>query len=160
MTTRCAHAPAHAPAHGPAHIPVHIAAALLVCGGLVGCQVSASAEAELEEVAAVETPDDGSPGIVTLSAAADERLGIATTPVEETSAGLVVPYAALIYDTDGSSWVFVQLEELTYQRAPVTVEDKDGEDLVLGTGPDAGTPVVTVGAAELVGVETGIDGEE
>ena len=153
MTTRCA--------HSPGHVRAHVIAALLTCTALAGCQDAASAEEDaLEEVAALETPADGSPGIVTLSAAAHDRLGIETTPVEGTSARLVVPYAALIYDVDGSSWVFVELEERTYQRAPVTVDDKDGEDLVLSAGPDAGTPVVTVGAAELVGVETGIDGEE
>ena len=134
-------------------------AGLLTSVALAGCG-AASAEGELPEVAAVEIPDDGGPGIVTLAAAAQERLGIETTPVEEGPDGLVVPYAALVYATDGSSWVFVQLEDGTYQRAEVQVRKKDGQDLLLASGPDAGTPVVTVGAAELVGVETGIDGEE
>jgi hypothetical protein len=136
-------------------------AGLLASVALAGCQAAASAEEEtLPEVASVETPTDGGPGIVTLAPAAQERLGIETTPVEEGPDGLVVPYAALVYATDGSSWVYVQLEDATYQRAEVAVRHKDGENLLLESGPEAGTPVVTVGAPELVGVETGIDGEE
>jgi multidrug efflux pump subunit AcrA (membrane-fusion protein) len=83
-----------------------------------------------------------------------------TTPVATDPGGLVVPYAALVYDTDGSTWVFVRQEPLTYQRSPVTVAGKDGDRVVLTDGPSAGTEVVTVGAAELVGLEVGIDGEE
>jgi hypothetical protein len=135
-------------------------AGLLASVALAGCQATASAEGELPEVATVEIPTEGGPAIVTLAAAAEERLGIETTPVEKGPDGLVVPYAALVYATDGSSWVFVELDDTTYQRAEVQVRSKDGDDLVLESGPEAGTPVVTLGAAELVGVETGIDGEE
>ena len=128
---------------------------------LTGCQTSAEgADSELAEVATVEPAEDGGPGVITLSEPAERRLGMATTPVATDPGGLVVPYAALVYDTDGSTWVFVRQEPLTYQRTPVTVAGKDGDRVVLTDGPSAGTEVVTVGAAELVGVEVGIDGEE
>jgi hypothetical protein len=136
---------------------------LLLAAGvaLSGCQVAAQgADAELAEVATVEAPEDGGPGVITLSESADQRLGIVTTPVATDPAGLVVPYAALVYETDGSTWVFVRQAPLTYQRAPVTVAGKTGDQVTLTSGPPAGTEVVTVGAAELIGVETGIDGEE
>jgi hypothetical protein len=128
---------------------------------LTGCQASAGgADPELAEVATVEPDEDGGPGVITLSEPAERRLGMATTPVATDPGGLVVPYAALVYDTDGSTWVFVRQEPLTYQRTAVTVAGKDGDRVVLTDGPPAGTEVVTVGAAELVGVEVGIDGEE
>ena len=128
---------------------------------LTGCQTSAEgADPELAEVATVEPAEDGGPDVITLSEAAEQRLGMETTPVARDPAGLVVPYAALVYDTDGSTWVFVRQEPLTYRRTPVTVAAKDGNRVVLTDGPPAGTEVVTVGAAELVGVEVGIDGEE
>ena len=138
-------------------------AAVLLAAGVAltgGCASAQGADEELAVVATVDEATDGSPGVITLSEAADRRLGMATTPVATDKAGLVVPYAALVYATDGSTWVFVRTEPLTYQRTPVTVATRTGDRVSLASGPPAGTEVVTVGAAELVGVETGIDGEE
>ena len=39
---------------------------------------------------------------------------------------------------------------------PVTVEDVNGDIAHLSSGPATGTPVVTVGVAELFGTENGI----
>jgi hypothetical protein len=138
-------------------------AALLVAAGLAlaGCQASAQgADEPPAEVASVETPADGGPGIITLSEAAEGRLAMDTTPVAAGPAGLLVPYAALVYDTEGATWVFVRTAPFTYQRALVVTSGKVGDQVALSSGPPVGTEVVTVGAPELVGVETGIDGEE
>ena len=139
-----------------------IAALLVAAGvGLAGCGGSAQgAGDEPAEVASVATPQDGGPAVVTLVEAAAERLDVRTTPVAAGPAGLVVPYAAVVYQPDGSSWVYVQTEELTYQRAPITITGISGDQVTVSSGPQAGTLVVSQGAAELVGVETGIDGEE
>ena len=134
---------------------------LLVAGmAVTGCGAAEGADPELPEVATVEAAEDGAPGIITLSDRADARLGITTTPVAADPAGLAVPYAALIYAVDGTTWVFVRTEPLTYQRTAVAVAAKTGDRVALTSGPPVGAEVVTVGAAELVGVETGIDGEE
>jgi hypothetical protein len=141
----------------------HRSAMVLLAAGvaLTGCEAAAQgADPELAEVATVDAAEDGGPGVITLSERADRRLGIETTPVSADPAGLVVPYAALVYAADGSTWVFVRTEPLTYQRTAVTVKTKTGDQVSLTSGPPVGTEVVTVGAAELVGVETGIDGEE
>ncbi len=141
--------------------PLHLLTALLLAAGLAGCGATeGAAEDVMAEVASVETPADGGPGVITLSEAAERRLVIETTPVAAAPAGLVVPYAALIYDTDGATWVFIRTAPLTYQRAPVVTVGKSADQMVLSSGPPVGAEVVTVGAAELVGVETGIDGEE
>jgi hypothetical protein len=138
-----------------------IAAALAATGlALTGCQSSAQgAEAEPAEVASVVEPEDGSPAVVTLSEAAEGRLGITTAVVADTPA-LTVPYASVVYDADGSSWVWVRIDPLTYQRSAIAISGITGDQVSLSSGPPAGTDVVTVGAAELVGVEIGIDGEE
>jgi hypothetical protein len=73
---------------------------------------------------------------------------------------MVVPYAAVIYDADGATWTFVQLDEGVFQREAITIVSVDGENVVLSAGPQPGTDVVTVAAAELVGVEAGISGGE
>jgi predicted small secreted protein len=135
--------------------------ALLIAAGLAlaGCGTAEGAGTPVQ-VARVETPQEGQPGVITLAEAAAQRLGMQTTAVAAGPNGLTVPYGALVYEADGSAWVFVQTAPLTYQRAPVVVAGISGDQVTLVSGPAAGTDVVTVGAAELVGVETGIDGEE
>jgi hypothetical protein len=70
----------------------------------------------------------------------------------------VVPYAAVLYDIHGGEWVYTSPEPLVYVRAPVVVEYIDGETAVLSDGPPADTEVVTAGASELYGAESGIGG--
>jgi hypothetical protein len=136
--------------------------ALLIAAGLAlaGCGTAEGADIAPAKVASVDTTQEGQPGVVTLADAAVKRLGMETAAVAAGPNGLTVPYGALVYEADGSSWVFVQTAPLTYQRAPVTVAGISGDQVTLASGPAAGTTVVTVGAAELVGVEIGIDGEE
>ena len=49
--------------------------------------------------------------------------------------------------------MYTTTEARTYMRSPVTVFVIDGDKAVLSDGPDAGTEVVTIGTAELFGVE-------
>jgi hypothetical protein len=142
-------------------------ATLLVAGGLAvgGCASNsadgaAAAPAAAEEPATLQEGKDGGPGVVQLSQEAQQHLDIRTTAVASAGAALVVPYGAVVYQPDGSSWAYVQTKERTYQREPLTIVSITGDQVTLSSGPAAGTLVVTQGAAELVGVETGIDGEE
>jgi hypothetical protein len=139
-------------------------AALLVAAGMTlgGCTTAAQGAAPVpaEEPAAVHEGQDGGPGVVTLGEAAEQRLAIRTTPVAAADGALVVPYAAVVYEPDGSSWAYVQTAPLNYQRQPITITDIAGDHVTLSSGPPVGTAVVTQGAAELVGVETGINGEQ
>jgi hypothetical protein len=139
-------------------------ATLLVAGGLAaGCASAAgspAAPAAVEEPAVLQEGTNGGPGIVTLSAEAERHLGIRTTPVAAAGGALVMPYGAVVYEPDGSSWAFVQIRDRSFQREPVTITGVTGDQVTLSSGPPAGTLVVTQGASELIGVETGIDGEE
>lgn len=137
-------------------------AALLVAAGLAlaGCASAKSADVGLAKVASVAADSEDTPGVITLAPAAVKRLGVQTAPVTARATGLTVPYGALVYEADGSSWVFVETAPLHYRRAPIAVSGISGDRVALTSGPPVGTRVVTVGAAELVGVETGIDGEE
>jgi hypothetical protein len=94
---------------------------------------------------------------VILSASADKRLGIQTATVRDTQVGgklhKVVPYAALLYDLHGQTWVYTNPSPLTFVRANVTVDSIDGDQVVLSQGPPSGTAVVTVGVPELYGTE-------
>jgi hypothetical protein len=140
-------------------------ASLFMAGalGLAGCQTSASgseAEDAIAAAASVEEDPGGGPARLSLTPEAVERLRLETTPVQGSPGSLVVPYAAVIYDADGATWTFVQLEEGSYQREAITIASIDGDNVVLSSGPPPGTEVVTVAAAELVGVEAGISGGE
>jgi hypothetical protein len=67
-----------------------------------------------------------------------------------------VPYAAVLYGLRGETWTYARTEPLVFVRQPITVDYIQGDLAVLTDGPAAGTAVVTVGGAELFGIETGI----
>ena len=85
---------------------------------------------------------------------------VTAAPVTGAAGDLTMPYAAVVYDADGGTWTFVELDPGVYQRAEITIDSIDGDDAQLSSGPEPGTDVVVVGAAELVGVEAGISGGE
>jgi hypothetical protein len=124
-------------------------------------QTSAEAEsggAEPAKVEHVEGSDEVSR--LTLTPKAVERLGIQTAPLSEaTVAGKkrkVVPYGAVLYDAEGKTSVYTSPAPNTYVREPITVDFIEGDRAVLTAGPAVGTAIVTVGAAELYGTETGV----
>ena len=94
---------------------------------------------------------------VTLDARAAERIGLQTAAVREEMVGsarrLVVPYGAIMYDPKGVTWTFTNPHPLVYVRHKIVVENIEGDRVILLEGPPAGTVVVTVGAAELMGAE-------
>jgi hypothetical protein len=68
----------------------------------------------------------------------------------------VVPYAAVLYGVHGETWVYSNPEPLVYVRQPIVIDYVEGDLAILSEGPEVGTAVVTVGAAELFGTETGV----
>ena len=101
---------------------------------------------------------------VVLTDEAAQRIGIKTAPVQQLAAsagapGTAIPLAAVIYQADGSTWVYTASAPLTFVRQRVTVARVSGDLALLQTGPAPGTAVVTVGAAELFGSEYGVEGE-
>lgn len=102
---------------------------------------------------------------VVLTARATERLGIKTEPVREVPASgattheTAVPVAALVYDRKGEVWVYTSTRPHRYVRERVSVERIEGDLAILESGPPAGTAVVMVGAAELLGTEYGVEGQ-
>jgi hypothetical protein len=101
------------------------------------------------------------PAIVTLTEDAEKRIDLQTVAVQEVDVNgakqKVMPYAALLYDTEGETWAFTNAEPLTFVRQRIKVDHIDGDNAILAQGPAAGTKVVTVGAAELFGSEEGIE---
>jgi hypothetical protein len=68
----------------------------------------------------------------------------------------VVPYQAVLYGVHGETWVYSEPEPLVYVRLPIVIDFIEGDLAYLSGGPEVGTAVVIVGAAELFGTETGV----
>ena len=145
---------------------VSIGVALVVVGALAlwwGTQDSGDESAAAAEPAVLEPIDGSSLMRVRLTERAAERIDLQTTPVRSGAAAdggepqTVVPYSALLYDTDGKTWVYTSTEPLAFVRAPVEVERIDESLAILSEGPPVGTAVVSVGAALLLGAESGVD---
>jgi hypothetical protein len=128
---------------------------LAACGGM------SDEAAEGDEPARVVPVEGMDVSRVILSAKAAERLGIRTATVqngEGRHADLtVMPYSALVYDTNGRAWAYTSPEQLTFVRSSLTIERIEEQNIFLLDGPPPGTSVVTVGAAELYGTELGIE---
>ena len=136
--------------------------------GLTGCSATTEVLGEASNEAAEVFPVKGSDqSRITLTRDAYDRLAIATAPVRDgvvrgASAPTVratMPAAALLYDAEGNTWVYVSESARTFRRAPVSIARLDGDVAYLSDGPVPGTPVVTVGAPELLGIELGVEGE-
>jgi hypothetical protein len=93
---------------------------------------------------------------VTLTGDAARRLDIRRAVVKKDGDATVVPYASLLYTADGNTWVFASPAPLEFVRTRVVVADIRGDDAVLTSGPPVGTSIVTTGAAELLGAESGV----
>jgi hypothetical protein len=137
-----------------------IALLFAACLPLASCKRAAEATADEEKEvkpATVEHLDGPEPARVTLTDEAAKRIDIQTAPVTGTQvAGQkreVIPYAAVLYDTNGATWTWINSTPLTFVRHPIAIDSIDGDKVVLSNGPAPGTRVVTVGAAELFGSE-------
>jgi hypothetical protein len=140
-----------------------IAALIVVALALTGCSVtSAQDEGGSTDVATVEPIEGSDVARVTLSEDAARRLDITTAPITELggrTTRTAMPYAAVLYDPNGDTWAYTNPEPLVFVRSSITVVTIEGNRAVLSAGPAAGTEVVTVGAAELLGTEYEV-GEE
>jgi ABC-type oligopeptide transport system substrate-binding subunit len=122
---------------------------------LVGCSASASGDASAGDAAATIQQVDGTDLVrVTLAPGAAERLGLEMGVVRALpGGGTAVPYAAVVYDPNGKTWVYTSPKDRTFVREPITVTTISGDEALLSSGPEVGTEVVTVGTAELYGAE-------
>lgn len=77
-------------------------------------------------------------------------------PLAASADGLVVPDSAIVYDVHGATWVYEDLGRNIYARRRVEVARTVGNRAIISRGLSEGTKVVTVGTAELFGVEFGV----
>ena len=150
----------------PANKPTVAASLIVAAAVLTGCG-AASAHAG-PPPAIVKSVPGAAVKQVLLTGQAIQRLGITTQAVRMATVTLdgrsgphkVIPYSAVVYDNDGSTWTYVATTPRTFQRQRIAIGAIDGGTAILVSGPATGAAVVTVGAPELLGTEYDISGEE
>ena len=138
-----------------------IIAAVIIVGLIITTNrfLEQKEESELtakDESVMVKQQEDSKQSLVILSYEAAKRIGIKTENVRDEAGQKVIPYSAVIYEPDGSTWAYTNPKSLTFVRERIVVDRIDGAQTILSDGPSVGTAVVTVGAAELFGAETGV----
>jgi hypothetical protein len=131
-----------------------------LAAGLAGCTAPSSAGTPTEPPVTVLEDEGTGLKTLSLSAKAAERLGIAmaAVTVSPSGGGLAVPYDAVLYDEHGDTWTYTSPGERLFVRASIAVDEIANGVAILSDGPPVGTAVVTVGTAELWGVESGVGG--
>src|SRR5215467_13057623 len=125
---------------------------LVTALGFVAVGRRSAPPAEESPPVKVERLEGLEPTRVTLTQDAANRLDIQTATVRELTIDQAprqaIPYAAIVYDTQGNTWTYTSLDALTFVRHPVAV-DRIQEDLaIMSDALPSGTAVVTVGAEE------------
>ena len=146
--------------------PASLASAAAAIALLTGCSVASAHEDP--PPATVKSIPGSAVKQLRLTEQAIHRLGITTAAVRTGQATIdgrrgaykLIPYSAVVYDNDGSTWTFVSTAPRTFVRQRITVGAIQGNTAVLAVGPAPGAAVVTVGAPELLGTEYDSSGEE
>jgi hypothetical protein len=129
--------------------------AVFAAPGLAGCSQTPAPEPADNNPAVISEVPGTDLHRLTLTEHAVERTGIQTavTALDPQTHKLTVAYGAVIYDSEGKTWVYTNPEPRVYVRQSITVERINGQVALLTDGPAAGTVVVTTGAEELFGTE-------
>ena len=125
---------------------------MVAAWGLAACGPKTAATTEKINPSTLEKIEGSDLQRVILTEKAAERIGVETVPASE----MVVPYAAVIYDIEGNTWVYTNPSPLTFVRAPIVIDRIEGDQAFLSEGLGTDAPIVTVGVAEIYGAETGV----
>jgi len=120
------------------------------------CASALTAETAVKKIlpARVEATNDAKIMKVTLTPKAAERLGIVIDEVRADPSGrLIVPYASVLYDLTGKTWVYISADPLTFARGVVVIDTIKGDNVYLSEGPPAGTKVLAAGVPQVFGTE-------
>ena len=139
-----------------------LAAVAIVAALPLGACQRHHVEHHAEHPATVEAIEGSKLRRVTLTERAMQRLDVRTAEIREQkvsrSASLrrVVPYAAVIYDPQGQTWIYISSAPRTFVRHRVQIEYVEGDLAVLTDGPPAGTIVASRAVAQLYGADFGV----
>ncbi|MEO6472140.1 MAG: hypothetical protein ABIR57_09420 [Aeromicrobium sp.] len=125
-----------------------------VAASLTACDKAEDDESEYPSQSKLE-PIKGIPGhhTVTLTPLGAKQVGIQTTPVAGSNKLKELPYDALLYGADGTTFIYTSPKALTYRYAKITLEKIVGERIYFSEGPKVGTQVVTRGVPQVHGAD-------
>ena len=83
-----------------------------------------------------------------------QRVGV-HLQTSKASVAIIVPYASIVYDIHGDTWIYRSPEKNKFVRQRVDIRFVDGPRAVLHSGPKVGDSIVVDGVAELFGTEFG-----
>ena len=138
-----------------ARFTVLMLAAFTVCLA-APCASALAAETAVKTImpARVEATNDAKIMKVTLTPKAAERLGIVIDEVRADPSGRrIVPYASVLHDLTGKTWVYISADPLTFVRGAVVIDTIKGDNVYLSDGPPTGTKVLAAGVAQVFGTE-------
>ena len=129
-----------------------VAIVLAACGGSHSTQPPPPAQLQRSSGSATDK--------IVLSPLGAQRIALQTTLARHPRRrGVSIPASAVIYDASGRTYVFTALGRLTYTEVAVTIVRIDGSAAQVTSGLRAGVRVVSTGAEELYGVQTGVLGQ-
>ncbi len=137
-------------------LPLAAAVCAALLFSLPGCAQTAAVTAPVNVNDPAKVEKNATTGIakLTLTERGLERLELKTDTVKAgTGTDVLMPYASLLYDANGKTWVYTNPAPRVYQRQSVTVSKVEAGLVTATAGPPVGSTVVTVGAAELFGAE-------
>ncbi|MDC8756622.1 hypothetical protein [Janthinobacterium fluminis] len=134
---------------------VMAAAAIAAALAAGGCGKQAGTKPAAPKGPAVQLLPDGGKRI-TLREIDSRHLGIELAEVRQGADGLVIPYAALLYDPTGKELAYMSTAANTFVRAPLKVKAIEGDTVTMLEGPPPGAKLVTKGAVELYGIDFGV----
>ena len=138
-----------------ARITVLMVAAFTACLA-APCASALAVETAVKRImpARVEATNDAKIMKVTLTPKAAERLGVVIDEVRADPSGrLIVPYASVLYDLTGKTWVYISADPLTFVRGAVVIDTIKGDNVYLTDGPPVGTKVLAAGVPQVFGTE-------
>ncbi|BCW67208.1 hypothetical protein NicSoilB4_19710 [Arthrobacter sp. NicSoilB4] len=136
-------------------LPLAAAACALLLS-LTACAQSAAVTPAAAGEAPAKVEKNATTGIAKLTVTEHglARIDLKTEPVTAgTGTDVLLPYASLLYDANGKTWVYTNPAPRVFERQAVTVAKVEAGVVTASAGPAVGTPVVTVGAVELFGTE-------
>ena len=118
-----------------------------------GAGAEGEEEVELFQTKLVDLKDHPGHHSVTFSKIGAERADIGTTVVTAGDGHQELPDAALLYNADGSTFVYTATGPRTYTYTPIKLLKIVGNTLYFTEGPEPGAQVVTSGVPQVHGAD-------
>lgn len=130
-----------------------VLAAILAAGGCAGGGAEEEEEVPLVQTKLTDLKQYPGHHIIQFTKLGASRVGLATSPVTGTPEERVAPYAALLYEPDGSTFVYTSPKVRTYRYTPIKVSRIVGNRIYFTGGPKPGDRVVTSGLPQVYGAD-------